>query len=168
MELAYQEKMKKYDEKITQIHSEFFAFFDFFVYIYRQVFFGFFDFFSDSPFFKRRITRIYDRRVIKSQVSPILVKEFGEKNENNEKYTSHDFIKDIEQIKKPLNKFFKIVIFKKKDVRKYFKKMKLILKQKKNSKKSFVGFFINSTVFFEIVKFSFKKRIYEFEKNRKK
>ena len=163
-------KIEKYDEKMTQIHFEFFVFFlTSSVYIHSQVFSFVFSG-SFSGFFpsKRRVIQTYNHRDIKSKVSFIFVQKSEEKFENDEKYISHDLVKKMEQIKKSLNRFSKIVILKKKNVRKCFKKMKLVLKPKKNSKKTFVVFFAFSLFFQGIAEFSFKKKVFEFEKRSTK
>ena len=66
------------------------------------------------------MTRQYDRKIIKFYVFFLSVSESGEKFENDEKYTPHDPIKKMEQVKKSLNRLSKIVIFKKRNVRKCF------------------------------------------------
>ena len=132
LERTYQKEMKRYDEKMIQIHFEFFVFFLISpVYIHSQVFCFVFSAFFSGFFFKRRVTQKYDRRDIKREVPPISIEKFGKESENNEKYFSRNFIKEMENIKQSSNRFSKIVILKDKNVRKCFKKMKINLQIKK-------------------------------------
>ena len=133
--------MNKIEKMMNQIRFEFSSFFlAFSFYIHRQEFFSvLFDFRFGSPSPRKRMTRKYDRRIIKSHVFSISVSASDEEDGSDGKYISHNSTKDMKQLKKPLSRLFKIIIFKEREVRKCFRKMGLIPKSKKSSQKASVA-----------------------------
>ena len=169
----YRQKVDRYEKMMNQARFEFSAVFlvsSF--YIHKQDFSSVFSRSgSDSPPLKKKVTRRYERRLVTREVplsSISISAESEKKNGSDGEYFPRYPSKDMKKIKKSLSRPFKIVIFKKREIRKCFKKMKLVPKSKKSSKKTFFAPFTNLPTIFGSAKSPMKKKTYDFEQRSKK